>query len=62
MGTPPSAVPAKRSAQGEDRDPEDREKVGDSAGSSAKRTRKEGSHMTILTKDGVADPQGEKLH
>ena len=47
MGTFPSAVPAKRSAQGEGS--EDEEKVEDeeeAAGSSAKRIRREESHMT----------------
>lgn len=63
--TSPSAVPPKRSAQGEGREQEEEEEEGDIAGSTAKR-RREGSHMTshmtILAKDGVADPQGGKLH
>ena len=42
MGTSPSAVPAKRSPQGDDNDEEEEEVT---AGSAAKR-RREGSHMT----------------
>ena len=42
MDTSPSAVPAKRSPQGEDKEEED--KI--TAGSTAKRRRREGSHMT----------------
>ena len=43
MGTSYSAVPAKRSAQGEGRGWEEEEEA---AGSSAKRRRREESHMT----------------
>ena len=43
MGTSPSAVPAKRSAQGEGRGWEEEEEA---TGSTAKRMRREGSHMT----------------
>ena len=61
MGTSPGAVPAKRSTQGEGREEEEEEVT---AGSAAKR-RREGSHMTshmtIVTKSSVADPQGERL-
>ena len=42
MGTSPSAVPAKRSPQGDDKEEEGEEVT---AGSAAKR-RREGSHMT----------------
>ena len=47
MGTSPSAVPVKRSAQGEDREEEEEEEEEEeAAGSSAKRRKREGSHMT----------------
>ena len=49
MGTSPSAVPAKRSAQGEGREDEEKEEdeEEEAAGSSAKRRRRrEESHMT----------------
>ena len=46
MGTPPSAVPAKRSAQGERRggEKEEKEVEEDTAGSSAKRRKRQGCH------------------
>ena len=63
VGTSPSAVPAKRSAQGDDRGDDEEEEV--TSGNAAKRRRREGSHMTshmtIVTKSSVADPQGERL-
>ena len=50
MGTSPSAVPAKRSAQGEHREREDKEEEEEeeeeAVGSSPKRKKREGSHMT----------------
>ena len=47
MGTSPSAVPAKRSAQGEGSEYEEKEvDEEESAGSSAKRRRREDRHMT----------------
>ena len=66
MGTSPSTVPAKHSAQGDGGEEEEEEEEGDTAGSTAKRRKMEGSHMTshmtILAKNGAADPQGGKLH
>ena len=45
MRTSPSAVPAKRSAQGERRGgEEEEEEVEEAAGSSAKRRKRQGSH------------------
>ena len=66
MGTSPSAVPAKRSVQAVDREEEEEEEEEEvTAGSAAKRMMKEGSHMTshmtIVTRSSVADPQGERL-
>ena len=47
VGTSPSTVPVKRSAQGEDGEgEEEEEKEGDTAGSTAMRRRRETSHMT----------------
>ena len=48
MGTSPSAVPAKRSAQGEGREDKVKEEAEEeeAAGSSAKRKKREESHMT----------------
>ena len=47
METSPSAVPAKRSAQGEGREDEEKEEEEEeAAGSSAKRMRREENHMT----------------
>ena len=47
MGTSPSAVPAKRLAQGEGRGGEEEEEEEEEvAGSSAKRRKREESHMT----------------
>ena len=46
MGTSPSAVPVKRSAQQEDREEEEEEEEEDPAGSSAKRRRTGRSHVT----------------
>ena len=51
VGTSPSTVPAKRSAQGEGREQEEEEeeeeeKEGDTTGSTAKRRKRETSHMT----------------
>ena len=46
MGTSSSAVPAKRSAQGEGRGGEEEEDEEEVARSSAKRRRREESHMT----------------
>ena len=46
MGTSPSAVPAKRSAQKECREGEEEEEEEEAAGSSAKRRKREESHMT----------------
>ena len=67
VGTSPSTVPVKRSVQGEGGEGEEKEEgEGDTAESTAKRRRMEGSHMTshmtILAKNGAADPQGGKLH
>ena len=62
LGTSPSAVPAKRSAQGEDSEEEEDEVT---AGSAARRMIREGSHMTshmtVVTKSSVTDTQGERL-
>ena len=47
VGTSPSTVPVKRSAQGEGGEgEEEEEKEGDTAGSTAKRRKRETSHMT----------------
>ena len=46
MGTSPSAVPAKRSAEGEGTEWEGEEEEEEATGSTAKRMRREESHMT----------------